>query len=129
MKIIISTFCALTLSSSLYSSQIQEEQRQDPSATQTTVRLVLPEDQKLWHKTTADFFAPILKPEAQKAFEALLNMTMPVSGAFDPINKQRREKTATSSFITLQGMTTETEQVDYIMGLKNRHAKYVGKSE
>lgn len=129
MNPIISAFCALALSSSLYASQVHEEQSPDNPITHASVRLVLPDDQKLWHKTTMDFFAPILKPAAQKAFEALLTMTMPKSGVFDPINKQRRETTATSSFVKLQSMGTEKEQVDYILGLKNRHAKYVGKSE
>lgn len=85
----------------------------------------LPQDLTQWQSVSTEYMTPVLTTQDLKdKWQELLNLTMPIDGAFDPINTARREKTIVFTFQAFQDIP-EHQRLDKLQGLIDRHQRYV----
>lgn len=89
----------------------------------------LPSDLTQWQTVTSKFMEPVLTTQALKEiWQELVDLTMPQHGNFDPIHKERREKTIVFSFTKMSSLNEEDSLV-FLKGIYKRHQEvYVPKS-
>lgn len=89
----------------------------------------LPNELTQWQTVTNAFMAPVLKTQALKeTWQELVDLTMPLHGNFDPIHKERREKTIIYSFVKMSTLN-EDDSLVFLKGVYKRHQEvYVPKS-
>lgn len=85
----------------------------------------LPEDLTQWQLAASTYMEPLLETnELRSLWKQLLDLTMPSSGEFDPIDVPRREATIILSYNKMKDLPNESRKI-YLEGLLSRHHHYV----